>query len=101
MSGGGRLDFDYVMLEIGKVVQKREDDIAQMIKNAKAQDPNAGKTGYHRTDETQSGSNGLDNPATAADLQFQVQKWTSLLNVQSSMIKEVGDSLKGINQKMS
>ncbi|HSW03472.1 EscF/YscF/HrpA family type III secretion system needle major subunit [Aquabacterium sp.] len=71
------LNFDFLNGSIAKVVQTKESDLRTLI-----------------------GSMG-DNPTTAdlLSLQQQVQQWTLTTQVQSTVIKEVADALKGIVQK--
>jgi hypothetical protein len=98
---GDRLDFAYVMLKVGQAVEQREDTVKDMLKKADAA-ASKGSGGADKTDgTTPSNSNGLDNPATAAKLQYEVSKWNSLLGMQTAMVKEIGDSLKGITQKIN
>jgi type III secretion protein F len=75
--GGGGLTFDYINTTIYNVVQNREQELA-----------------------TQLGA--LGNSPTTADLlkmQQQIQQWTMMTSLQSTVVKEVGDALKGIIQK--
>lgn len=75
-SGPG-LSFDFLNNSIAGVVQSKETDLRTLI-----------------------GSLGA-NPTTAEllALQQQVQQWTLTTQVQSTVIKEVSDALKGIVQK--
>lgn len=75
-SGPG-LSFDFLNNSIAGVVQSKENDLRTLI-----------------------GSLG-PNPTTAdlLSLQQQVQQWTLTTQVQSTVIKEVADALKGIVQK--
>lgn len=71
------LTFDYLNNSIGNVLQNKENDLRTLI-----------------------GSLG-PNP-TSADLlamQQQVQQWTLITQIQSTVVKEVADALKGIVQK--
>ena len=71
------LTFDYLNNSIGNVLQYKENDLRTLI-----------------------GSLGA-NP-TSADLlamQQQVQQWTLVTQIQSTVVKEVADALKGIVQK--
>jgi len=71
------LTFDYLNNSIGTVLQNKENDLRTLI-----------------------GALGA-NP-TSADLlamQQQVQQWTLITQIQSTVIKEVADALKGIVQK--
>ena len=75
--GGSGLTFDAITSSIGSVLQAREADLRNRI-----------------------GS--LSDNATTGDLlvlQQQIQQWTMLTQIQSTIVKEVGDALKGIVQK--
>jgi type III secretion protein F len=75
--GGGGLTFDYINSTVYNVVQNREQALLSQI----------GALG--------------NNPTTAEllSMQQQVQQWTMLTQIQSTVVKEVGDALKGIVQK--
>ena len=75
--GGGGLTFDYINSTVFNVVQNREQALLSQI----------GALG--------------NNPTTAELLamQQQIQQWTMLTQIQSTVVKEVGDALKGIVQK--
>jgi type III secretion protein F len=74
----GGLSFDYLNSSISTVVQNREQTLLGQI-----------------------GSLG-PSPTTAdlLTLQQQVQSWTMLTQIQSTITKEVGDALKGIISKV-
>jgi type III secretion protein F len=76
-SSSSGLSFDYLNNSVANVVQTKESDLRTLI-----------------------GSLG-PNPTTAdlLSLQQQVQQWTLMTQVQSTVIKEVADALKGIVQK--
>jgi len=71
------LTFDYLSNSIGQVVQTKEAELRTLVASTGA------------------------NPSTAdlLSLQQQVQQWTLMTQVQSTVIKEVSDALKGIVQK--
>jgi|JI7StandDraft_1071085.scaffolds.fasta_scaffold266648_2 type III secretion protein F len=71
------LTFDFINNSVAKVAQSKETELRNLI-----------------------GSLG-ENPSTAdlLALQQQVQQWTLTTQVQSTVIKEVADALKGIVQK--
>ncbi|HYC38084.1 MAG TPA: EscF/YscF/HrpA family type III secretion system needle major subunit [Usitatibacter sp.] len=75
--GGGGLTFDYLNSTVYNVVQNREQALLTQI-------------------------GALGNSPTTAELlamQQQIQQWTMLTQIQSTVVKEVGDALKGIIQK--
>ncbi len=76
-SSSAGLSFDFLNNSIAKVVQGKEGDLRTLISSLG------------------------DNPTTAdlLSLQQQVQQWTLTTQVQSTVIKEVADALKGIVQK--
>ena len=77
MAISGGLTFDYINSTIYNVVQNREQALLNQI-----------------------GSLG-NSPSTAdlLNMQQQIQQWTMTTQVQSTVVKEVGDALKGIIQK--
>lgn len=74
---GTSLTFDYLNNSVGNVLQNKENDLRTLI-----------------------GSLG-PNPTSAELLamQQQVQQWTLITQIQSTVVKEVADALKGIVQK--
>lgn len=76
-TSGNNLTFDYLSNSVGNVLQNKENDLRTLI-----------------------GSLG-PNPSSAdlLALQQQVQQWTLISQVQSTVVKEVADALKGIVQK--
>ncbi|MBL8331477.1 MAG: type III secretion protein [Rubrivivax sp.] len=71
------LTFDFINSSVGNVLKNKENDLRTLI----------GQLG--------------PNP-TSADLlamQQQVQQWTLTTQIQSTVVKEVADALKGIVQK--
>ena len=75
--GGGGLTFDYINSTVFNVVQNREQALLSQI-------------------------GALGNSPTTAELlamQQQIQQWTMLTQIQSTVVKEVADALKGIVQK--
>ena len=76
-SSTGGLTFDYINNSIANVVQTKETELKNLI-----------------------GAMGA-NPTTAdlLSMQQQVQQWTLTTSVQSTVVKEVADALKGIVQK--
>lgn len=76
-STGNGLSFDFLNNSIAGVVQSKESELRTLIASLGA------------------------NPSTAdlLALQQQVQQWTLTTQVQSTVIKEVADALKGIVQK--
>jgi type III secretion protein F len=77
VSTSNGLSFDYLNNSIGQVVQTKESELRTLISSIGA------------------------NPTTAdlLMLQQQVQQWTLTTQIQSTVIKEVSDALKGIVQK--
>lgn len=72
------ISFDSIASTLGSSVSARESDLSTRISN----DPNT--------------------PLTAQQLillQADVQKWTLAVSIQSTVTKELGDTLKGIVQK--
>jgi type III secretion protein F len=71
------LSFDFVGSSVATVVQTKETELRTLI-----------------------GSLG-PNPTTAdlLGMQQQLQQWTLMTNVQSTVVKEIADALKGIVQK--
>ena len=76
-ASSGGLTFDYINNSIANVVQTKETELKNLI-----------------------GAMGA-NPTTAdlLSMQQQVQQWTLTTSVQSTVVKEVADALKGIVQK--
>lgn len=71
------LTFDYINNSVYQVVQQREASLRNQISALGA------------------------NPSTTdlLNLQQQIQQWTMMTQVQSTLVKEVSDALKGIIQK--
>lgn len=71
------LTFDYINSSVATVIQRREEELKTQISN-------------------------LGDSPTTADLlamQQQVTAWTMTTQIQSTLVKEVGDALKSIIQK--
>ena len=71
------LNYDFINNSISKVVQSREADLKTQIS----------KLG--------------DNPTTSdlLNMQQQLQQWTMTTQIQSTLVKEISDAMKGIIQK--
>lgn len=71
------ITFDYINSSIASVVQSRESDLKTQIS----------KLGV--------------NPTTTdlLNLQQQIQQWTMVTQIQSTLVKEISDTMKGVIQK--
>ncbi|MGV3678134.1 EscF/YscF/HrpA family type III secretion system needle major subunit [Acidovorax sp.] len=61
-----------------------------------------GKVSQTREAELQSTITSMDDSATTTDLlklQQQIQQWTMFTQIQSTVVKEVADTMKGVIQK--
>lgn len=61
-----------------------------------------GKVSQTREAELQTTITGMDDSATTTDLlrlQQQIQQWTMFTQIQSTVVKEVADAMKGVIQK--
>ncbi|WP_142848259.1 EscF/YscF/HrpA family type III secretion system needle major subunit [Telmatospirillum sp. J64-1] len=70
------LTFDTINQTIGRTMQVRQDELASFTQSM--------------------------NPESTTDLlrmQQMMQEWTMVTQLQSTMVKEIGDALKGIIQK--
>ncbi|THF57254.1 EscF/YscF/HrpA family type III secretion system needle major subunit [Pseudothauera rhizosphaerae] len=73
------ITFDSIDATLRQITQRKEDDLRTTL------DTIAGK----------------DNPDTTDlyEMQRSMQQWTLMVQAQSTMVKELGDTLKGIVQK--
>ena len=71
------ITFDYINNSVASVVQSREADLKGQISKLGA------------------------NPSTAdlLNLQQQIQQWTMVTQIQSTLVKEISDAMKGVIQK--
>lgn len=71
------LTFDYINNSVAKAAQSRETELQTLI----------GTLG--------------DNPSTTKllGLQQQIQQWTMVTQIQSTLVKEISDAMKGVIQK--
>jgi type III secretion protein F len=71
------LNFDFINNSVAQVVQTKETELRNLIANVGP------------------------NPTTAdlLSMQQQIQQWTLTTQVQSTVVKEIADALKGIVQK--
>lgn len=71
------ITFDYINSSVASVVQSRESDLKIQIS----------KLGV--------------NPTTTdlLNLQQQIQQWTMMTQIQSTLVKEISDAMKGVIQK--
>lgn len=77
VSSSGGLTFDFINSSVANVVQSREAALRTQISS-------------------------LGTNPTSADLlnlQQQIQQWTMMTQVQSTLVKEVSDAMKGVIQK--
>lgn len=71
------ITFDYINNSVATVVQSRETDLKAQISKLGA------------------------NPSTTdlLNLQQQIQQWTMVTQIQSTLVKEISDAMKGVIQK--
>jgi type III secretion protein F len=71
------ITFDYINNSVASVVQSREVDLKGQISKLGA------------------------NPSTTdlLNLQQQIQQWTMVTQIQSTLVKEISDAMKGVIQK--
>ena len=71
------ITFDYINNSVATVVQSREADLKGQISKLGA------------------------NPSTTdlLNLQQQIQQWTMVTHIQSTLVKEISDAMKGVIQK--
>jgi len=71
------ITFDYINSSVAIVVQSRESDLKVQISKLGA------------------------NPTTSdlLNLQQQIQQWTMVTQIQSTLVKEISDAMKGVIQK--
>lgn len=71
------ITFDYINNSVATVVQSREADLKGQISKLGA------------------------NPSTTdlLNLQQQIQQWTMVTQIQSTLVKEISDAMKGVIQK--
>ncbi len=71
------ITFDYINNSVASVVQSREADLKGQISKLGA------------------------NPSTTdlLNLQQQIQQWTMVTQIQSTLVKEISDAMKGVIQK--
>jgi type III secretion protein F len=77
MPAGTNLTFDYINSTVASAVRSKEQDLLNQI-------------------------GGLSTNPTTQDLlllQQQVQQWTMMTQIQSTLVKEVSDAMKGVIQK--
>lgn len=80
-SGGGTVSFDAIAQALGTLTNNAETNLRGKI------------------DKINNATDGNVNQADLLLLQADLQKWSMMIQLQSTITKELGDALKGIIQK--
>lgn len=76
-AAGGGINFTYITQKIGNVLQSAETSLRSQIE----------------------GMSDSPTQQELVEMQIGMQKWTMLIQLQSTINKEMGDALKGVIQK--